>query len=102
MNSERENPSWYWTLFWGTRCSSNSALLLSWQLVGGPSGALRSFVANQVHVSHPDGEAKFCLEPTIELARNVGLSPSRINEAERLVQSHQQEITYAWNTHFCS
>jgi Domain of unknown function (DUF4160) len=55
-----------------------------------------------IHVSHPDGEAKFWLEPTIEIARNVGLSSSRINEAERLIQSHQQEITYAWNRHFCS
>ncbi|MBC1260761.1 DUF4160 domain-containing protein [Synechococcus sp. BSF8S] len=26
-----------------------------------------------VHVSHPDGEAKFWLSPSIELARNIGL-----------------------------
>jgi hypothetical protein len=55
-----------------------------------------------IHVSYPDGGAKFWLEPTIELAWSVGLSSSRINEAERLVQSHQQEITYACNYHFCS
>jgi Domain of unknown function (DUF4160) len=27
-----------------------------------------------IHVSHPDGEAKFWLNPSIELARNIGLS----------------------------
>lgn len=41
----------------------------------------------QIHVSHPDGEAKFWLEPTIELARNIGLSSSKMKEAERLVES---------------
>lgn len=40
----------------------------------------------QIHVSHPDGEAKFWLEPTIELARNIGLSSSKIKEAARLVE----------------
>jgi hypothetical protein len=45
-----------------------------------------------IHVSHPDGEAKFWLKPTIELARNIGLSSSKVKDAERLVVSHQQEI----------
>ena len=51
-----------------------------------------------IHVSHPDGEAKFWLNPTIELARNIGLSSSKVKEAERLVKSRQQEIIDAWNT----
>ena len=53
-----------------------------------------------IHVSHPDGEAKFWLKPTIELARNIGLSSSKIKDAERLIESRQQEITDAWNNHF--
>ncbi len=53
-----------------------------------------------IHVSHPDGEAKFWLRPSIELARNIGLSSSKIKDAERIVKSHQQEITDAWNNHF--
>jgi hypothetical protein len=53
-----------------------------------------------IHVSHPDGEAKFWLEPTIELARNIGLSSSKMKETERLIQSRQKEITDAWNNHF--
>jgi len=53
-----------------------------------------------VHVSHPDGEAKFWLSPTVELARKIGLSSQRIKEAERLVETHHQEIIDAWNIHF--
>jgi len=55
-----------------------------------------------IHVGHPDGEAKFWLKPTIELARNIGLSSSKIKDAERLIESRQQEITDAWNNHFGS
>jgi hypothetical protein len=51
-------------------------------------------------VSHPDGEAKFWLSPTVELARNFALSSQRIKEAERLVETRQQEIIDAWNNHF--
>lgn len=53
-----------------------------------------------IHVSHPDGEAKFWLEPTIELARNIGLSSSKMKEAERLVESRKKQISDAWNNHF--
>jgi hypothetical protein len=53
-----------------------------------------------IHVSHPDGEAKFWLEPTIELARNIGLSSSKMKEAVRLVKSRKKEITDAWHNHF--
>jgi len=50
----------------------------------------------------PDGEAKFWLKPTIELARSIGLNSSRIKDAEHLIKSRQQEITDAWNNHFGS
>ena len=46
------------------------------------------------------GEAKFWLEPSIELARNIGLSSSKMREAERLVETRKQEIIDAWNNHF--
>jgi len=55
-----------------------------------------------IHVSHPDGEAKFWLKPSIELARNIGLSSSKIKDAERIVEAHQQEINDAWYNHFGS
>lgn len=53
-----------------------------------------------IHVTHPDGEAKFWLEPSIELACNIGLSSSKMREAERLVENRKQEIIDAWNNHF--
>jgi hypothetical protein len=55
-----------------------------------------------VHVSHPDGEAKFWLTPDVELATQTGLSPHVVNEAKQLVADHLQEIIDAWNKHFTS
>jgi hypothetical protein len=53
-----------------------------------------------VHVHHEAGEAKFWLEPDIAVARNHGLSPTRLTAALRLVQEHEDEIRAAWQTHF--
>ena len=55
-----------------------------------------------VHVYHADGEAKFWLEPTVELAQNFGLSAKELREAEGLVRSREQEIRDAWHKHFPS
>lgn len=52
-----------------------------------------------VHVSHPDGEAKFGLSPQVELALQTGLADHVMGEAERLVIEHLQEIVDAWNKH---
>lgn len=53
-----------------------------------------------VHVTHTDGEAKFWLEPKIELALNQGLSQKQVNEALALVHTHHEEIAHAWRIHF--
>ena len=53
-----------------------------------------------VHVSHPDGEAKFWLTPAVELAAQTGLAAHLIHEARQLVENHLQEIIDAWNKHF--
>ena len=42
-----------------------------------------------IHISTPDGECKFWLEP-IMLAKNRGVSPHTIREIERLVFEHQK------------
>jgi len=55
-----------------------------------------------IHVSHTDGEAKFWLEPHVELAVNQGLSQRQISEALSLVQLHYEEVCNAWRTHFGS
>jgi hypothetical protein len=45
-----------------------------------------------VHVSHPDGEAKFWLKPAVELATQAGLPDHLVGEAKQLVEEHLQEI----------
>ena len=52
------------------------------------------------HVAHPEGEAKFCLTPSVHLAKNVGLSGVQLRQAQAVVEAHIQEIEDAWNRHF--
>jgi len=53
-----------------------------------------------VHVYCGDGEAKFWLEPHIELAKNVRLSRSQIKEIEQIIEGHYDELKRAWKEHF--
>jgi hypothetical protein len=55
-----------------------------------------------VHVSYEKHEAKFWLEPTIELAHNNGLKSRQINRALRLIEEHKDEIKAQWQRHFGS
>lgn len=60
----------------------------------------REETRRHIHVSHTDGEAKFWLEPELELAMNQGLSQKQIADALNLVKLHREEILDAWNSHF--
>jgi hypothetical protein len=53
-----------------------------------------------VHVYCSDGEAKFGLEPQIELAKNFRLSRFQIKEIEQLIEAHYDELRRAWKEHF--
>jgi hypothetical protein len=53
-----------------------------------------------VHVSHPDGEAKFWIEPDLAVATVVGLASRHVVEAEDIVRRHLPEIRDAWIRHF--
>jgi hypothetical protein len=53
-----------------------------------------------VHVFSPDGEAKFWLQPQIELALNKGLRAVELNELQRIIQERQDEIRQHWHRHF--
>lgn len=53
-----------------------------------------------VHITSSDGEAKFWIEPTIEIALNRGFGESELNELTRIVYEHEQEIRIHWNRHF--
>ncbi|MCG3769191.1 MAG: hypothetical protein JW384_00311 [Nitrosomonadaceae bacterium] len=53
-----------------------------------------------VHVYCDRGEAKFWLEPTIQLAQNSGMAARQIRVAKTLIEEHEDEIRLAWQTHF--
>jgi hypothetical protein len=53
-----------------------------------------------VHVHSAQGEAKFWMEPRIELAMNYGLSSRALTSVQRLIEEHDNEIRKAWKAHF--
>jgi hypothetical protein len=53
-----------------------------------------------VHVFSPDGEAKYWLEPKIELAINKGIRPKDLKVIEAKIKQHEDEISKAWKKHF--
>lgn len=53
-----------------------------------------------VHVYCADGEAKFWLEPEIELSKNYLLSRKRLKEVEQIIEEHIDELKAAWKKHF--
>jgi hypothetical protein len=55
-----------------------------------------------VHVQHADGEAKFWIEPVVELAAHFSLKPKQVAEAQHLIEEHLHEIRDAWAKHFSS
>ena len=55
-----------------------------------------------VHVISGDGEAKFWLEPEIDLAKNYNMSSKQLNEVESIIEDHFDELISAWKEHFSS
>ena len=53
-----------------------------------------------VHIYCGDGEAKFRLEPEIELVLNSGLSRRQIKEIEEIIEGHYDAFKLAWDRHF--
>ena len=53
-----------------------------------------------VHVQGPGGEAKFWLDPEVELAQNHGMNRRNLAMALRLIREHESEIRSAWQAHF--
>jgi hypothetical protein len=52
-----------------------------------------------IHVICPSGEAKYWLEPEIELAKNHKLSRIQMKEVENLIEVHYAEFKSAWKKH---
>jgi hypothetical protein len=71
-------------------------------------GAFRFFFFSReeprrhVHVRSPEGEAKFWLEPDIELAFSRGLSRKDLTELENIVKDRADGIILHWNKYFRS
>jgi diadenosine tetraphosphate (Ap4A) HIT family hydrolase len=53
-----------------------------------------------IHVISGDGEAKFWLEPEIELAKSFSYSQKDLKEIEKVIKGHYNEFVDAWNEHF--
>ena len=47
-----------------------------------------------------NGEAKYWLEPQIELTRNYKLSRSQLREIEQIIEEHYDELKTAWQDYF--
>ena len=55
-----------------------------------------------IHVLSPEGEAKFWMEPDIELAVSKGLSDHQVSEVGKIIKEKADEIRESWNRHFRS
>lgn len=55
-----------------------------------------------MHVRHAEGEAKFWIEPFVELNANDGLETRRLADVRKLVEEHVNDIRNAWAKHFPS
>ena len=53
-----------------------------------------------VHIVSSEGEAKFWLEPEIELARNYRFTSRQLIDIESLVEDHYDELISAWRQYF--
>ena len=53
-----------------------------------------------VHVRSGDGEARFWLEPEVQLAKNYRYTPQQIRQIQGIVEAHRDELTAAWRKHF--
>jgi len=55
-----------------------------------------------VHIHTPEGEAKYWLEPDIELAVNFGISQRDLKTIEKKIKEKENELKRTWKEHFKS
>lgn len=56
----------------------------------------------QIHVISPDGEAKFWIEPEIELVKSIGFNQKQLKLLENIIKENRDEIRSSWRKHFGS
>ena len=62
----------------------------------------REELRQHIHIYCQEGEAKFWLEPQIELAKNYKLSRKQLNEIEKIIEENYEKFTNAWEEYFGS
>ena len=53
-----------------------------------------------VHIQTQEGEAKYWIDPVIELAKNYGVRKKDLKTAEKILGEKYDEFTKLWNKHF--
>lgn len=53
-----------------------------------------------IHVTSGDGDAKFWLQPAVELAYTQELNRREITDLEEIIRGRVDEILAAWEEHF--
>ena len=53
-----------------------------------------------VHVSGPEGEAKFWLDPTVALADYTGYSARKLKKLQKEVEVHESAFKKKWQEFF--
>ena len=53
-----------------------------------------------VHVRRNGHSAKYWLQPAVRLENSSGFPARHLNEVERLVQEHRDELLEAWHGYF--
>ena len=55
-----------------------------------------------VHIVSNDGEAKFWLEPEIELSKSYQFTRQQLKEIEKIIEDYYNDFTNAWDKYFKS
>ncbi len=53
-----------------------------------------------VHVTKDDADAKFWLQPEVNVAYNRGFAARTLSELSAIIELHRSEIEGAWHEHF--
>ncbi len=69
-------------------------------LVNSLKGVSSRRLRQYIYIQSQKGEAKFWLDPQIELAKNYKLSRRELNEIEKIIEEHYEEFIKAWEDHF--
>jgi hypothetical protein len=54
-----------------------------------------------VHVRNSEGEAKFCLYPTVRLINSNGFDARRLRKLAQVIEQNTTLIERTWNEYFC-